>query len=433
MKKVLIITYYWPPMGGGGVQRWLKTVKYLREFGWEPIVFTPENAEVSQLDPSLVKEVPEGIEVVRSNIWEPFDLYRKVLGKKKDEKIQPGFLQESKGNATLQKLSIWVRGNFFIPDAKMFWIKPGAKALVEYLRNNKVDVIVSTGPPHTTHMIARKAHRKTGVPWLADFRDPWTFIDFYDKLQLTKWADARHRNMEKRVFKEASKVVCVSWSWAKEFERIQKREVEVITNGFDPADFEGAGSVPLDKKLTITHAGSLNADRNPVSLWQALQNILEAQPDLRPHLELQMIGPMDVSAIEGIKNAGLEKQLNHIANLPHDEVVKRLMTSHLLLLPLNDTPNIDGVVPGKLYEYLGAKRPIVCIGKPTGDSARIINETGAGFVADFGDVAALQAGLEKQIEAWRNNALTVNSSGIDAYSRKALAGKLAKAFEAISG
>ncbi len=414
------------------MQRWMKTVKYLREFGWEPIVFTPENAEVSQLDQSLLKEVPEGIEVVKSPIWEPFDLYRKVLGKKKNEKIQPGFLQESKGNQTLQNMSIWVRGNFFIPDAKMFWIKPGAKALIEYLKNNHVDAIVSTGPPHTTHMIARKAHKATGVPWLADFRDPWTFIDFYDKLQLTSWADKRHRKMETRVFKEASKVVCVTWSWAAEFKRQQGREVQVITNGFDPADFIGAGTVPLDKKLTITHAGSLNADRNPESLWKALAELIEEEPSLREHLELQMIGPLDVSALDGMKNAGITDLLNHIPSLQHDEVVARLMTSQLLLLPLNDTPNIDGVVPGKLYEYLGAKRPIVAIGKTTGDSARIIKETGAGIIAGFGDVAALKAGLKTQIEAYQNGSLSVDSSGIERFSRKVLAGQLAEAFTEIS-
>jgi glycosyltransferase involved in cell wall biosynthesis len=234
MKKVLIITYYWPPMGGGGVQRWLKMTKYFREFGWEPVIFTTENGEASVVDESMLAEIPSGIETLKVPIWEPFGLYKKLLGKSKDEKIAPGLGQETKGNSTLQKLSIWVRGNFFIPDARMFWIKPSSKFLEKYLKENKIDAIISTGPPHSTHLIAFNVTRENNIPWIADFRDPWTNIDFYHKLMLTGWADNKHKKLELKVLKNANAIVTVSWSWAKDFEKLINRKIDVITNGFDP-------------------------------------------------------------------------------------------------------------------------------------------------------------------------------------------------------
>ena len=432
MKKVLVITYYWPPMGGGGVQRWMKTTKYLRDYNWEPVIFTTENAEISIHDESLLAEVPEGVEVIKVPIWEPFGLYKKLMGKKKDEKINPGFLQESKGNSTLQKFSVWVRGNFFIPDAKMFWIKPSVKHLMEYLKHNQIDAIVSTGPPHTTHIIAKKVAKKFNIPWLADFRDPWTNIDFYDQLMLSDWADRKHKRMEKEVLLKADEVVTVSWSWAEDFKRISGRTIKVITNGFDPADFRNAGQVDLDEKFTITHAGSLNKDRNPYILWEVLGEMVKNDGSLNKSLQIKLIGPVDVSVMNEIEKHGLTDQLLRVPSLPHNEVVKHLVTSQTLLLPLNDVPYIDGVIPGKLYEYIGSKRPIICIGKPTGDSAKIIKETDAGIVADFKDKETLKQGLSSYFEAYKKQSLHINSKGFDKYSRKVLAGELAEQFNRIT-
>ena len=183
MKKVLIITYYWPPMGGAGVQRWLKMTKYLRDYGWEPIIFTTKNGEATVVDEEMLKEVPGGVETLQVPIWEPFDAYKKLTGKKKDQKLVQGMDQDGDGNALLQNLAVWIRGNLFIPDARKFWIAPASKYLKKYLDNNVVDAIISTGPPHTTHMIALNVVKKRDIPWLSDFRDPWSNIDFYHKLK----------------------------------------------------------------------------------------------------------------------------------------------------------------------------------------------------------------------------------------------------------
>jgi len=195
MKKALIITYYWPPSGGAGVQRWLKFVKYLREFGWEPIVYTPENPEFPEIDESLYSDIPENLTVIKTPIREPYTAYKKFIGRTKKEKINAGFLSEKKRNPFLENISVWIRGNFFIPDARLLWIKPSVKFLLKYLTGNPVDIIISTGPPHSMHIIAMKLNESLKLPWVADFRDPWTNIDFYKDLKLTSWADSRHHNM----------------------------------------------------------------------------------------------------------------------------------------------------------------------------------------------------------------------------------------------
>lgn len=425
MKKALIITYYWPPMGGGGVQRWLKMSKYLSEFGIQPVIFTTENAEGASLDESLLKDVPDGIEVIKCPIWEPFGLYKKLMGKGKNEKIQPGFLEEKKGSSFKQNLSVWVRGNMFIPDAKKFWRKPSIKALKKYLKENDIDYVISTGPPHTTHLIALAIKKKFNIKWVADFRDPWTNIDYYHKLKLSNRADKKHKSLEKEVLTTADEVVTVSWSWAEDFESISGKKPVVITNGFDPADFLDAGKAELDEKFSIAHGGSLNKDRNPYSLWQALNALCEEIEGFKEDLLIRLIGPVDYSAIKLANESGLKQNLVHIENLPHSELVLELCKSQLLLLPLNDTPNVSGVVPGKLYEYMGAKRPILCIGSPTGDSAKIIRQAHAGTVADFGDMNTLKAQIHEAYVAFKKGELKVNATGVNVYSRKQLASNYA--------
>nr|MBA2408145.1 glycosyl transferase family 1 [Chitinophagales bacterium] len=210
-KKVLIITYYWPPSGGAGVQRWLKMSKYLPEYGWEPIIYTPENAAYPIIDHSLEKDVLPGMKILRLPIWEPYDIYKRFVGRKKEEAVYSGFLSENKPKSFTEKISIWIRGNFFIPDARCFWIRPSIQFLTQELKKNPVDAIISTGTPHSMHLIGKGIKENLNIPWLADFRDPWTTIDFYGQLMLTRWADAKHHRLEKDVLKTADKVTTVSW------------------------------------------------------------------------------------------------------------------------------------------------------------------------------------------------------------------------------
>ena len=431
MKRLLIITYYWPPMGGGGVQRWLKFSRYLRHYGWEPVIYTPSNADVANMDDSLLSDVPENLQVIKRPIWEPFDLYKKLTGKSKDEKVQPGFLQESQANPGMQKISVWIRGNLFIPDAKRFWIKPSVRFLTSYLKKNKIDAVISTGPPHSNHMIAMALKRKTGIKWLADFRDPWTNIDYYDKLMLTKWADKRHHSLEKKVLHSADRVVTVSWSWADDFYKSTGIKPHVVTNGFDPADFDFQSDRKQNDKLTLTHIGSLNKDRNPLSLWKALSLLIGSQINLEQKLRIKLIGPTDISVFEETRKYNLEAIVEHIQHLPHKEVLKEVRNADVLLLPLNNTPNISGVVPGKLYEYLASLRPILCIGSPEGDSARIIKMAEAGKVFDFTDVDGIKACLADYLNLHAGSGLRDNITVPDQFSRKYLAGEIARLLDEI--
>ena len=425
MKKVLILSYYWPPAGGGGVQRWLKFSKYMHEFGWEPIIYTAENGETAAYDESLMQEVRSEIQVLRTPIWEPYQFYKKFIGKKKEDKVYSGFISEGKDKSWAQHLSIFIRGNFFIPDARCFWIKPSIKYLNNFLNNNKIDAIISTGPPHSMHRIAYGLKQSNqSIPWIADFRDPWTHIDFYNQLHLTWIADFVHKRLEKQVLKKADKVVTVSPSWAEDFERIsQRKDIQVITNGFDPEDFENRKS-KMDSVFTITHIGSMNEDRNPKVLWNALKIIKKRGLNFK----VKLIGQVDHSVTKSIMASDLEQQVEYIKFMPHKEVVVEMMQSNLLLLPINDTPNQKGVLPGKLYEYIGARIPILCIGKSNGDAANILQSFSQAKVCDYEDVVLCTSIIES---LYYKKEEIIISNEADKYSRKTLAAKYCALLESL--
>jgi hypothetical protein len=422
MKKVLIITYYWPPSGGAGVQRWLKFVKYLREFSWEPIVYTPSNPENPVDDTSLLKDQPKNLEVIQQPIWEPYDLYKKFIGQKPHQKINAGFISENKKPKLSEKISVFVRGNFFIPDARIFWVKPSIKFLNNYLHLHPVEAIISTGPPHSMHLIAHAIHEKQQIPWIADFRDPWTNIDFYKDLKLTKWADKKHHVLEKQILKSATRVITVGRTMATEFEDIAKRSIDVITNGYD-VDTNPLSQ--LDADFTIAHIGSINKDRNPNLLWQVLSNLCKTDNTFNTKLKIKLVGKVDVSVIESLTQFGLQNHLIKIPYLSHDAVVVEQKKSQLLLLLVNNTPNARGILTGKLFEYLAAHRPVICIGDVDGDAAKILHQTEAGITVQFNDAASMTQVILSYFKNYLNGNLQVNTKHIAQYHRKQLTKKLA--------
>jgi glycosyltransferase involved in cell wall biosynthesis len=432
MKKVLLITYYWPPSGGAGVQRVLKTSKYLREFGWEPIVFTAENAAYPILDETLEQDVHPAQVVLRGPIWEPYEIYKRFTGQGKKERVYSGFLSEDKKPSLSKRLSIWIRGNFFIPDARRFWIKPSIKFLDNWLQTNQVDAMISSGPPHSAHLIARGVKRLHNIPWLADFRDPWTDIDFYDQLMLTKWADRVHHRQEKTVLDESDKLVTVSWHCAKGFEELGKEDVRIITNGFDQEDFADAKGEP-DPEFSFNHIGYLNADRNHPLLWKAFGELCEEIPGLKEDLRLRFIGKSDQVLFRDLEANGLMDRVERIDYMPHDQIPAMLKRSQVLLLLLNDTPNVLGLAPGKLYEYLASRRPILNIGPEEGDAARIIQEAGAGETCGFEAFEKMKREIFKMYRRYKKGTLTIEGADINRFSRKYNAGLFAGILNEISG
>jgi len=349
LRKVLIITYYWPPSGGAGVQRWLKFSKYLREYGWEPVIYTPENPEAPAVDHSLENDIPEGITVIKLPIFEPYSAYKRFVGMKPGEKVNAGFLQEKEKPGRAEGFAVWLRGNFFIPDARRFWINPSVKYLKKYLKENPVDVIISTGPPHSMHLIALQLNKTFNIPWLADFRDPWTGIDFYHQLKLTTFANKLHHKLEKKVLSSATEVTVISRDMMNEFNGIVERTYKLVTNGYDEEDISPLPQNQLDVEFTVSHIGSLNSARNPVKLWKVLAEMADQNPLFAKSLKVKLVGKVDIGVIKSIEDFGLTQYLTRIEYMPHREVMNEIQKSQVLLLLINNTPNAKGILTGKIF------------------------------------------------------------------------------------
>jgi len=427
MKKVLIITYYWPPSGGSGVQRWLKFVKYLRDFGIEPVIYTVENPNYALIDDSLGSEIPEGIEILRKPIWEPYKL-ASIFSKKKNNQESVGFLTKKKSFSS--KVISYIRANYFIPDARMFWIKPSVKFLRKYLKENKIEAIISSGPPHSMHLIALKLKKELGIKWISDFRDPWTDIDYLHQLPLTKRSIQKHEQLEKKVLQNSDGVIVVGETMRQSYLNDCKN-ITVITNGFDQDEVEE--KVTMDEEFSITHIGLMNEDRNPKILWQALAKLCKENTSLHNNLKIRLIGKVSEKVVEDIKTYGLLDKLELIDYLPHKEVIKHQQKSQILLLSINNVPSSKGIITGKIFEYLMAKRPIIAIGPTDGDLAKILDSTNSGAVIEFNDTNSMVSKLENLYELYDNNNLQNESSNIQQFHRKQLTENLAKLINQVIG
>lgn len=399
MKKILIITYYWPPSGGSGVQRWLKFVKYLARKNYHCIVYTPKNPEIPVIDTSLLKDIPQkNFEIIKTKIIEPYSLYRYITGKSSDEKITVAFLNEtSKKKSITEKISKWIRANFFIPDARMWWINPSVRYLSKYLFENKVDCIISTGPPHSMHLIALGIKQKIpSIKWIADFRDPWTNIDFLQELPLTKWALNKHQRLEKKVVIHADTVITISPTLTKELLQIDKNnphKFHTVTNGFDAEDYSNISSIPsLKNAYTIIYAGLIPQNRNPHILWKSIAELSKTN-QINRTLKIKLIGKVDAVVWEDIQKNNISEFVEKIDYLPHSEVLSYEKQSDALLLLINKAPNNKSILTGKLFEYLAMQKPILAIGPKDGDAAKIITENKAGIIVDYDDLEGMKNAL----------------------------------------
>ena len=423
MPKVLIITYYWPPAGGSGVQRWLKFVKYFRDFGWEPVVFTAANPEAPAYDDSLLKDVPAGVEIIRSNVVEPYSIYRKVVGAKGT--IGVGFTSAKPVKRSyLSDFAVWVRGNLFIPDARALWIRPAANQIAKYLKDNPVDAIISTGPPHTTHLIALRVKRKTGLPWLADFRDPWTSIDYYKDLKLTRFADRLHHRLERKVLATANATVVVSSQMLDEYRALSPR-IELVENGFDADDYSHDSEPALDADFSICHVGSITPNRNCPALWKAISIYASQNAEFKQRLRIRLVGSVDQSVVESLNSLGLTNNVDLVGYLPHKQVAAIQLQSQILLLLVNNSPNAKGILTGKIFEYMAAKRPILAVGPKGGDIDNLLSETSAGILFDFDNTNEMLAGIAKLWTDYKGGWQHFNPSGADRYSRRNLTQRIA--------
>lgn len=424
-KKSLIITYYWPPAGGPGVQRWLKFAKYLPEFGWKPIIYTPENPSYPLLDESLMKDVPEDLEIVRTKIWEPYQLAEKL--NKSNKKFKAGQFDVGSNQSWKSKLSIWVRGNFFIPDARIFWVNPSTQFLEQYLKINNIETIVTSGPPHSMHLIGLNLKKKfPDLKWIADFRDPWTEISYYKHLKLTNRSDKKHRQLESEVFKNADITLATSYTDAENF-RKNGANAFCITNGFDETDASTSLSITEKaSKFTLSYIGVLEQLRNPENLWKALDNLVKTNSDFAENFNLKFVGRIDDKILETIEKSSLKNHIQNLGYVSHDKAVDEMAKSSLLLITNFPNDSSKGIIPGKIFEYLATGKQIISFGPNEADVTKILDETKAGKHFGYNDSKEIEDFILEKFELWKNGNLLENTQNIEQFSRKNLTKQLSE-------
>lgn len=380
LKKVLIITYYWPPSGGVGVQRWLKFAKYLPEWGWQPVILTPSNPAFDLKDYSLEENIHPETEVLKIPIWEPYSLVEKLVGKKGGQNLNRGMALEGEKKSLLSRIFPWMRGNLFIPDPRVFWVRSATDFALRILESNNIDAIITTGPPHSVHLIGRKLKKKSGLPWIADFRDPWTKWEVLHRMQLSKPAMKIHQSLEKKVLQEANLVLAATPGVKEDLDKLGARRSKTLLNGVDDADFPaGYPDTSTPDKFRIVYVGLMNEKRNPPALWEALDELCRENKELNDALEISLTGSISASVQQSLTNfKALNDKYLVQENVSHQEVFRAYQSAALLLLLVEKEEASRIVIPAKLYEYLTAQKPVLYIGDPSNGAGEIIHKLGAG-------------------------------------------------------
>ena len=433
LPRVLIVSYYFPPAGGPGVQRVLKTVRYLRDAGFEPVVLTVDDGAFPSRDPGLAADVPDDVEVIRTPAPDPFALYARLAGRGADA-VPTGAVD---GSGRLSRLALWLRANVFLPDARVGWVPfarhAGRKRLGQSARlADPFAAVVTSGPPHSVHLVGRRL-QKTGVPWVADFRDPWTGINFYHDLPMSRAARALDRRLERRVLQRADAVTTVSPTWARLLERqggLAPGSVTVVTNGVDHADLGAAkGETVRRDAFVLAHVGSLYATRDPTAVWQAVRQLREA--GRVPDLTVRLVGKTDDAVRQSAQASGAPVEA--VPYVTHAEAVREQAQSALLLLSIEPFPADGGMITGKLYEYLASGRPVLGVGPVDGDAAALLAETAGGTMHARDDVDGIAAEVRRHYDAWAEGAPLEGAawSAIAPYTRRAQTVRLAEVIRAL--
>jgi hypothetical protein len=420
--KILIITYYWPPAGGPGVQRWLKFVKYLPDFGIQPVVYIPENPTYPIIDENLVKEVLDKAIVLKHRIFEPYQLAA-FFSKNKTQKISSGIIPNQKKQSILDKTFLWIRGNLFIPDARVFWVKPSVAYLEKYILENNIDTIITSGPPHSLHLIGLELKQRLNLKWFADFRDPWTTIGYHKSLRLSNIAAKKHKSLESEVLNAADTIIVTSKTTKTEFQALTSKPIAVITNGYDT---EQVANQTLDSKFSLAHIGSFLSERNPAILWESLTELVEEIPEFKSHLEIKLIGAVSQEVLETVAQFGLNPYLNNLGYVSHTEAITHQKKSQVLLLIEINSFATKSIIPGKLFEYMVSSRPIIAIGPKDSDFAEIISKTNTGVFFDYTEKTKLKSVILDFYDQFLEGKLQSNAVGLQQYSRKSLTKELAQ-------
>lgn len=430
-RRVLIVTYYWPPSGGSGVQRWLKFCKYLEPLGWDLTVLTPENPSFALRDESLVADVPANVEVLKLPIWEPYRLYLKIGAFFGVKANQPTDFVSTGRKSLFAAVSTWLRGNLFIPDARVFWVRPAAQFVRSWLKEEEQPILITTGPPHSIHLIGLRIKKQNPrVRWVADFRDPWSEWDLLDSLALTRWTRALHRGLERRVLTRADRVITIAPFHRQRLEQLGGRSVDTITNGFDPDDFKSI-TRRRTAKFTIRHVGMVDELRDPRPVMDALRDLAFERPEFAREVRIEFIGNVNSNFQNEIHlDPTLRAITTFTRTMPHGQLLQTYGETDVQLLVLAHTALAPGNLPGKFFEYLASGNPILAVGPVKGDAGDVLVQTDAGKIFERSDRAGMISALWSYYQQWKTGSMLAKPPA-PLYARPNLARQLSQLLESL--
>ena len=421
--KVLIVTYYWPPAGGSGVQRWLKFVKYLRDFNIEPVVYTVKNPNYPHVDETLAKDVPQGIEIVRHPIFEPNNFLVKS-GKKKKKEVA----FQNPNPSFVGKILQYIRINYFVPDARKFWIKPSVRFLKKYLSQNKIDAIITTGPPHSLHLIGLKLKEQLNIKWIADFRDPWTDIYYNSSFKMSQRTMKRHEKLENKVLELSDHVITTNFHLNDLFSQRTTTPVSLITNGYDDEAAKTKRTQP-NEGFSLDYIGYLPQESDPLALWQAVSELCEEHTDFQKEIRINLTGDINKIVLQSVRKYGLDSVTQIEGYVTHEKAVEMQHSANVLLILIAKSDQSKQITPGKIFECLQAKRPILAVGPTDGGAANILKDTEAGSIFDYNDKEGIKKFIFTLYKQYQKGNLEVHSKNINRYHRKELTRKLASVIQ----
>ena len=438
MKQFLFVTYYYPPAGGPSVQRIIRIIEYMAKNDWQCVVLTVKDGDYTTVDPHLEQHVPAETKVIRTSFFEPYQLYRRFTGKKQDEKIPLAVLSAHSQSTWKERLANVIRANIFIPDGRIGWYRTGVKAGLTAIKNNPdIQLVFSSGPPHTVHLIAMKIARITKLPFIADFRDPWVNIDYYSDFKRNPITVAFDRYLEGKVLSRADAITVVGPGCRDQIleghqENLRKK-THIVYNGFDPDAYPKNRPAPPRDRFILTYIGNLPFNRFTPSFYQAISELKNEQKISPDKFQLHFYGRIDNNVRHEIEKFHIEEYLNFHNFVPHSEAIRATLESHLLLLIINDTKTKKGIVPGKMFEYLASERFVLAIGPLDGDAAKIYYETGCGKFFEYNDVPGIKNFLIQYFENWKQgNWQPIRSDKIHPFKRSEQFKKLLSLFNSFS-
>ncbi|MEJ5305783.1 MAG: glycosyltransferase [Ignavibacteria bacterium] len=431
-KKVLFVVYNFPPAAGAATQRVLKFLKYLNKYDFQTFVLTVDKVDYPDLDFTLIEKIPPETKVIKTRYWTPFGIYRKITGRKSDEKIPVAFIKDNH-KSIAERISVFLRLNVFLPDAKIGWLPFAVRAGTQLIKNEGIDVIISSGPPHTTHLIAKSLKLKTRIKWIADFRDPWTDIDYYSGMKRTKIAEWIDSKLERSVLNNADFVVAASEGYLDIIKsKGIKNNYEVLTNGFDLDDFQNIEQKSTSKFI-ITYTGNMPSTRNPEKLWIALEELVEENLDFANNFEFHFAGVMDDEIRQKIKSMKFFKNFIDHGYLNHKNVLELTFNSHLLIMIVNRVVTSNEILPGKIFEYIASGNFILVIGPESGVSARLINYVKQGTAIDYEEKDKMKSLIIELFNQWKHNDLKkIDSPQKYEFTRERITQKLIQIINSIT-